>query len=310
MPLAPTARAPRILAGVLMAALVTAAGGSAVEAGEFTDGTLGTRDYRLFIPSRPAAGVAVPLIVALHGCWQTPEDFARGTRLNVAAERRGRFVLYPAQGPRHNRVRCWNWFDPANQTSRAGELAEILALVRDVQGRHEITAPRVVVLGLSAGASMAVNLACAAPEVVAGIGAVAGGPYRCAAGIETSLPCMRGHGLDADASAKACLAAAGRRSLALRASLWHGADDPVVTPANLSALATMFARVTGAQAGASEKIDGAARTVYRDAHGPVIEAWLVSGMGHAWSGGDVRATHTYPRGPNATDLILDFLLGS
>ena len=38
------------------------------------------------------------------------------------------------------------------------------------------------------------------------------------------------------------------------------------------------------------------------------EAWLVREMGHAWSGGDPRGTHTYPAGPPATERMLDFLL--
>jgi hypothetical protein len=31
-------------------------------------------------------------------------------------------------------------------------------------------------------------------------------------------------------------------------------------------------------------------------------------LGHAWSGGDGPASHTYPTGPNATERILDLLL--
>ena len=51
------------------------------------------------------------------------------------------------------------------------------------------------------------------------------------------------------------------------------------------------------------------RVLHSDGRGdPLIEAWFVPGLGHAWSGGDPRATHTWPPGPNATDLILDFLL--
>jgi len=40
-----------------------------------------------------------------------------------------------------------------------------------------------------------------------------------------------------------------------------------------------------------------------------VQAWLIEGMGHAWSGGDPRGTHAYPSGPNATEAMLDFLLG-
>jgi poly(3-hydroxybutyrate) depolymerase len=41
-----------------------------------------------------------------------------------------------------------------------------------------------------------------------------------------------------------------------------------------------------------------------------LESWLVRAMGHAWSGGDPRGTHTYPDGPPATERMLDFLLGA
>ena len=61
--------------------------------------------------------------------------------------------------------------------------------------------------------------------------------------------------------------------------------------------------------GFTERRDGAVRSVYRAPDGqPVIESWLVQGMGHAWSGGDTRGTHTYPAGPDATEAMLRFLL--
>jgi poly(3-hydroxybutyrate) depolymerase len=166
--------------------------------------------------------------------------------------------------------------------------------------------PRLLVLGFSAGAFMAVNLACAAPDSVLAVGASAGGPYRCAGGPESAIQCMRGSARDAAAAATAC---AGGRAPQLRASLWHGAVDLVVSPANLSALETMFGRLLGVSHGVTSTEAGAVHAVYRDARGaPILETWLVSGMGHAWSGGDPRGRHTWPPGPPATERMLDFLL--
>jgi len=82
-----------------------------------------------------------------------------------------------------------------------------------------------------------------------------------------------------------------------------------VSAANLTALETMFARLLGVSAGVTSPEPGAVHAVYRDGRGvPVLETWLVTGMGHAWSGGDPRGSHTWPPGPPATERMLDFLL--
>jgi poly(hydroxyalkanoate) depolymerase family esterase len=294
--------APLALAFVAALLLPPRAALGADPAGAFTNGRHDGRAFALYTPASTAPDA--PLVVALHGCWQTPEDFALGTRLNVAAERRGLVVVYPAQTRRDNAYRCWNWFD-----GQSGETAEILALARHVQTERGLRQPHVLVLGFSAGAFMAVNLACAAPDVVTGIGVTAGGPYRCGVGATGAMQCMRGFGSDVTQSASLCLRTAGAPALHLRASLWHGGADPVVNASNLSALEAMLARAIDAKAATAERVDGTVHAVHRDARDrPVLETWLVPPMGHAWSGGDPRGTHTYPPGPPATERMLDFLL--
>lgn len=296
---------------LLLLGLAALGAGPQRREGTFQRGTLAGRVYRLYVPhvvqEAPSGAPALPLVVALHGCWQTPEDFALGTRLNDAAERRGLLVLYPAQGRRDNASRCWNWFEPVSR--ERGEVGEILVLIQHVGREQRVDPSRVVVLGLSAGGFMAINLACAAPDVVSRLGLTAGGPYRCGIGLTAAIGCMRGHQLSGEASARACRETMGPRARSIRASLWHGAEDAVVNPSNLEALAVMFSRLNGMVSPTTETRDSATHAVYRDAAGRLsFETWLVAGMGHAWSGGDIRGTHTYPPGPNATERMLDVLL--
>ena len=69
--------------------------------------TTGARRYRLYVPSTVAEGVQ-GLVVMLHGCTQTPEDFAAGTGMNALAEEHRLLVVYPAQTSGDNSMSCWN----------------------------------------------------------------------------------------------------------------------------------------------------------------------------------------------------------
>ncbi len=77
-------------------------------------GSAGRLDYKLYMPARRADG-PLPLLVMLHGCTQTPDDFAAGTRMNALAEEHGLLVVYPEQTMAANAQKCWNWFKPADQ---------------------------------------------------------------------------------------------------------------------------------------------------------------------------------------------------
>ena len=103
----------------------------------------GERAYRLYIPSRYTAGQALPLIVMLHGCKQTPDDFAAGTRMNELGEEHGCFVLYPEQSSAANAGGCWNWFRKEDQVRGKGEPSILAGMVGQVMTRYSIVAGRV-----------------------------------------------------------------------------------------------------------------------------------------------------------------------
>ena len=79
----------------MKSATVALPAGAKFETHDFVN-EAGSRRYKLYVPSRYKGG-ALPLLVMLHGCTQSPDDFAAGTRMNECAEEHGLFVAYPAQ---------------------------------------------------------------------------------------------------------------------------------------------------------------------------------------------------------------------
>jgi poly(hydroxyalkanoate) depolymerase family esterase len=245
----------------------------------------GTRFYKLYIPAR-YRGQSMPLLVMLHGCKQTPEEFAAGTRMNEYAEERGFFVAYPAQAWRANVERCWNWFRERDQARDAGEPALIAGITRQVIARYNIDRKRVYIAGLSAGGSMAAVMAATYPELYAGVGIHSGLPYGSARGAASAVAAMRYKRLGTAAVAPE-----------MPTIVFHGDTDNVVHPSNGEyAIADDAVRENGEAGGRA----------YTRTRNRMFEHWLIHGAGHAWSGGDGAAAYADAKGPDASREMLRF----
>lgn len=263
----------------------------------------GSMQYKLFVPAGIAPGA--PLIVMLHGCTQTPDDFARGTRMNVLAQEHGYVVAYPAQPQSRNASKCWNWFRPEDQQRGAGEPGIIAALTRHVVQEHALDARRVYAAGLSAGGAMAAVLAGTYPDVYAAIGVHSGLPFRAARDLTSALAAMKQG------------AHRGSAMHPVPAIVFHGDRDVTVDPRNGDAIIAQVlgnaAQDTPGRSADATIEQGSAhgrtytRTLYRNKVGFVVaEHWEVHGAGHAWFGGDPSGTYTDPEGPDASEHMLRF----
>src|SRR5580698_935303 len=121
-------------------------------------GPAGSLDYRLYVPA-DAEQRELALVIMLHGCTQSPEDFALGTRMNALAEEFGLIVAYPHQTRLANPNGCWNWFDRRHQSRGAGEPAKLAGLAQALAKEFDVRRERVFAAGLSAGGAMAEVLA-------------------------------------------------------------------------------------------------------------------------------------------------------
>lgn len=264
--------------------------------GSFTNAA-GTRPYRLYVPAS-YAGQPAGLIVMLHGCTQSPADFAVGTGMNAAAEVARMLVLYPGQTSAANPNKCWNWFDPADQRRDAGEPSLIAGMTREVMRDYAIDPARVFVAGLSAGAAAAVVLGAAYPELFAAVGAHSGLARGSAHDVGSAFAAMRQGRPGASAGA------------AVPTIVFQGDQDTTVNPVNAEAIVTqaspqsLHRRSVEGQAPSGRSFT---RHVFADRTGATrVEQWSVHGLGHAWSGGNPRGSYADPNGPDATAEMLRF----
>lgn len=263
----------------------------------------GSRSYRLYVPARASEG-ASGVVMMLHGCTQTPEDFAAGTGMNALADRDGFVVIYPAQSRGDNAQSCWNWFSRGDQRRDRGEPAILASLAQKVCAEHGVTRDATFVAGLSAGAAMAVILGETYPDVFAAVGAHSGLPAGSAKDVPSAFAAMAGNALDGPDPETA-----GHR---VRTILFHGSADRTVHPSNGDGIAR---RARGAGPGQTVETSAtgkaAGRTYVRDVSSDgngtaLVEHWTVDGQGHAWSGGQLAGSYTDPKGPDASAEMIRF----
>jgi poly(hydroxyalkanoate) depolymerase family esterase len=274
----------------------------------FVEGTYsnpaGSRAYKLFIPSRYQER-PLPLVVMLHGCTQSPDDFAAGTRMNFIAEEQNCLVVYPAQHRQANQAKCWNWFRTADQQRGRGEPSLIAGITRQIMDGYAVDRKRVYVGGLSAGAAAAAIMGATYNDLYAAIGIHSG----LACGIATDLPsafvAMRQGGTDHK------IILGDQRPVPT--IVFHGDQDTTVHPNNGGQIFEQSVRTMTTQKKVHRgQVPGGhtyTRTVLSDASGrAMVEHWNIHGAGHAWSGGSAAGSYTDPRGPDAAREMLRFFL--
>jgi poly(hydroxyalkanoate) depolymerase family esterase len=280
----------------------------------------GTRAFRLYVPSGYVAGEKRPLLVFIHGCTETAEEFAGLSRIADLAERERVLVLMPAQSTSANSSRCWNWFMPENQKRGSGEPSIIRGMIDWTRERYSVDMSRVYVAGVSSGGFMtSVMLSCYADVFAAGMVA-SGGMYKAAgdvySGAYAALYGSLENPNETGTDAWKCSGSLHPRPVPVL--VFHGNLDPYVARVNADLTISQFAQLNDL---ADDGIDNGSITntplsTTTTPFGQLTctrktylfgEQRVVNGMGHSWSGGDPSFAYADTRGFDETAIMWEFL---
>lgn len=204
----------------------------------------GSLKARIHVPSQPLAGAA--LVVALHGCTQTAEDYDNGAGWSSLAEEKGFFVLLPEQQRANNPNLCFNWFLSGQAERGRSEALSIRQMIDEMLRKYDIDAARVFVTGLSAGGAMAATMLALYPDIFAGGAMLAGLPHGVANNIPEAFDRMRAHALPSATRLQASLRdASPHEGPWPTVSIWHGTGDATVHVDNADAMVEQWREVHG-----------------------------------------------------------------
>ncbi len=226
-----------------------------------------------------------PLVVALHGCTQTANDYYTDSGWQKYADLWGFAVVFPQTSSANNSLSCFSWFDQTKDTRGNGEAASVDQMVGYAESHNGSDSHRVYVTGLSAGAGLAADLLADYPDVFAGGSIDSGLPAQCATSQSAASGCQSGSQnlTPAQWGDKVRAADPGYSGPWPRVAIWQGSSDFTVYPVNATELRDQWTNVWGISQTASSTVSlpgGTTESVYDSGGAPAVEMYSISGMGH------------------------------
>lgn len=137
------------------------------------------RRYLYSTPANSNPEDPLPVLLAMGGWNDPPENFLDYADFDASAAGGEAVVVYPA-----GVAGAWAGA-PYSQTSEADDISFLRAIVAQLETTLPIDRERIYAVGMSNGGGMALELACHAPDLVAGVSAVSGAFYE---GIDEGCP--------------------------------------------------------------------------------------------------------------------------
>ncbi|WP_295646554.1 PHB depolymerase family esterase [uncultured Corynebacterium sp.] len=138
----------------------------------FRSNTGRLRNAIVAMPVGVARKHKLPVLVAFHANTQSAASFEHGASLEASAARLNAIIVYPQGVGRA-------WEGPTYARTRRGEDVQFVKQVlQRVSRDHAVDWNRIYTTGFSNGGAMALNMACQAPDLVAGAVGVTGAYYK------------------------------------------------------------------------------------------------------------------------------------
>jgi len=221
-----------------------------------------------------------PVVVALHGCAQSASDYYGHIGWSKYAEAYHAALIFPEQTSANNPLSCFNWYVAGDIARGQGEALSIKQMVDYAVTRYGSDRHRVYVTGFSAGGAMAAVMLATYPDVFAGGAIIAGLPYNCGTICQyqpqNKTPSQWGDLVRA--------AYPGFSGPWPRVSIWYGASDTTVIPANATELRDQWTNAIGipqTPTGSTGLPGGTTRETYALPSGEAaLELYRVPGIRH------------------------------
>ena len=281
-------------------------------------GPAGSRSYDVYLPAGHRRATRMPLVVLLHGCNQTSEEFVAATRFTALADRHGFLIAAPAADPRSPTRRLLALVRVRAPGARRGRAGHSGRHHGGVAGRADPMAdrlrPRLRRRHLGRGSDGADPRRHLSGRVRRGRRAL-GPAYRSATSGRRAFGAMRGRGAPTPPLPGAQMAPL---------IVVQGTTDAVVHERGGRLMVEQWlaydaARCTGARGSAAHHpVPRQRRSAPPTVAGTPSRAGIPrpaasdsstggsNGLGHAWSGGVADGSYSDPKGPRASTAMWQF----